>query len=184
MKRVFIAVDISDDARRAAASHVEKLRREFRDTRVNWVRAENMHITLTFLGEVYDEIERISSGLKRVADESKAFETSLGKPLAFGRQTLVIGVADSSGSFAELSRLNENECQKLGFDKEARPFRQHVTIGRIREKKGTAGLIAAHRNAKVEPISFEVNSLILYESQLQPTGSVYLPLGRFPLRKS
>ncbi len=182
MKRVFLAIDIPDQARHAAAAHTEKLRSQFGNVRVSWVRPENMHITLRFLGDTSDErIEQISTGFRRIAADTEVFDAALDKPVAFGRRTLVIGVNDVSGCFAELGRLIETACRKFGLAAETRPFRPHLTVGRIRDQKNTGSLISAHRNARIAPVRFKVSSVVVYESLLGSTGSVYSPIGRLPL---
>ena len=52
MKRIFIAVDISDEVRRIVTAYIENLRKDFRDVRVGWDKPEKLHLTLKFLGDV------------------------------------------------------------------------------------------------------------------------------------
>ena len=74
MKRIFIAVDISDRARSAAAAYIETLRGEFRQVRVGWERAEKLHLTMKFLGACetrqLQELENIAA---RIAAEIPRF---------------------------------------------------------------------------------------------------------------
>ncbi len=181
MKRVFIAVDISEEARQVAAIHADELRRKFHDVRVSWVRPANMHITLKFIGDRNDnEIAAMTSSIERVAGKISPFDAALSAPIAFGSGVLVIEVADPSGSFAELSTFLEAECERLGIVREKRSFRPHITIGRIRSQKGVQPLIAEHRHSKIEPAAFEVDAITLYESNLSPAGSVYIKLASIP----
>ena len=55
-RRIFIAVDISDDARRSVDGYITELRSRFSDVRVGWERPEKLHFTLKFLGQVEDAI--------------------------------------------------------------------------------------------------------------------------------
>ena len=182
MKRVFIAVEISEQARQVAAIHGGELRRKFHDVRVSWVRPENMHITLKFLGDLRaEQVEGLSFAMCNVANKISPFEAALSKPIAFGRSALVIEVADSSWSFAELSNFLEAECETLGIVRENRPFRPHITIGRIRPQKGIHPLISEHRNSIIEQVGFEVNGTVIYESSLLPSGSVYSKIASFTL---
>ena len=66
--RLFIAVDISDEARGAAAAHIAELRRRYLGVKVSWVRPENLHITVKFLGETpEDKIDGIKEALAAAA---------------------------------------------------------------------------------------------------------------------
>ncbi len=182
MKRVFIAVDISEEVRRVAAARMDELRRKFRDVRVSWVRPENMHITVKFLSDLSNEqVAALSSALRNVANQISPFEASLSAPIAFGRKALVIEVRDSSESFAELGSFLDADCENLGVVRENRPFRPHITIGRIRSQKGIQPLIAEHRKSIIKPVEFDVNAIVIYESTILRTGSVYTKLASFPL---
>jgi 2'-5' RNA ligase len=69
MKRVFVAVDISDAARRKVAAYIEALQTEFRWIRVGWDKPEKLHLTLKFLG---DADEKQLTGLEKIAKEIAA----------------------------------------------------------------------------------------------------------------
>jgi len=173
MKRCFIAIDVSDEARTVVAEHLASLKRGFRDARVSWTKPENLHITLKFLGDVDDDvlqslIEQLS-GLQNF----EPFMLALGHPECFGKRVLAIAVNDTNGGLAALQDSVERICLRLGFERENRVFRPHITIGRIREQKGTTPLIAAHKTSRIKSVRFGVDSVVLYESKLGPGGSVY-----------
>ena len=66
MRRVFIAADISDELRRRAAAHIGDLRSRYPQKGISWVRAENLHLTLRFLGETPDErLTKIENDITR-----------------------------------------------------------------------------------------------------------------------
>ena len=71
--------------------------------------------------------------------------------------------------YAEL----EEACQELGWAKETRAFRPHITVGRVRDPDEAATLAGKHLSTKIEPVEFEVAEIVIYESKLQSTGSVY-----------
>jgi RNA 2',3'-cyclic 3'-phosphodiesterase len=75
----------------------------------------------------------------------------------------------------------EDVCQELGWPKETRAFRPHITIGRVREPNEDAALADFHLSIKIEPVEFEVSEIVIYESQLQSTGSIYSQIARIPL---
>ena len=85
MKRVFLAVDISDEARAYLAQRVELLRRQFPDVRASWVRPENFHITTKYYGDVNLQFSEMLIGLgTKAAAACRPFSLSLGKPGNFG----------------------------------------------------------------------------------------------------
>ncbi len=67
----------------------------------------------------------------------------------------------------------ETECEKIGFKKEKRIYKPHLTIARLREPQKSKNLVQNHLENKFEPVSFEVSEIVIYESKLQPTGSIY-----------
>ncbi|MDM7922010.1 MAG: RNA 2',3'-cyclic phosphodiesterase [Pyrinomonadaceae bacterium] len=183
MKRVFLAVDISDEAKATIASRVNLLRRKFPDVRASWIRPENLHITTKFYGDVNLPFSEM---LIRIGTEAAArchpFSVSLGEPGSFGSKILWIGLNDPPNGLSELNAIVENLSAEIGFQREKKDYRPHLTIARIRSEKGVRPLIDRHRRLTAEYVQFEINELVLYESRLSPGGSVYTPLSRFPLK--
>ena len=180
-KRTFIALDISDSARTACESHIDRLRREFGDVRVGWERPEKLHITLKFLGATNVAIlPELENQLSKAAEAHPPFKLRMSKPGVFPSRSrpriLWLGVEDETHSTASLHMLINIACEPLGFEGERREFRPHVTIGRIREPNRAGALTDAHLRSPIEPVEFEVRKIVVYESNLQPSGSVYSPL--------
>ncbi len=178
MKRIFVAVDISAEARQRTAVYIETLRKEFRQIRVGWERAEKLHLTLKFLGDAdgnqLDELEKI---VAEIAAQTSIFELQIGEtgvfPNARNARVLWVDVKDEAGNLAKISDLLEAECEKLGFPKEKRKFVPHLTIGRVREPNRARQLAEKHLQNNFEPVGFDVSEIVIYESELLPTGSVY-----------
>jgi 2'-5' RNA ligase len=80
-----------------------------------------------------------------------------------------------------LHQILESECEKAGFARETRDFKPHLTIARLREPGRPAGLAGAHMQAQIRPVEFEVPEIVLYESRLAPTGSIYTPVFKYKL---
>ncbi|HSK30956.1 MAG TPA: RNA 2',3'-cyclic phosphodiesterase [Candidatus Limnocylindria bacterium] len=173
MKRCFIAIDISGEARAVIAEHAAALKREFRDIRVSWTKPENLHVTLKFLGDVDDQtVGRVA---ERLCD-LPAFDPvqlTLSKTRSFGKRVLAVAVNDPNGRLGALQDSVEQMCAKLGFERDKRAFRPHITTARIRDQKSVNALIEANRTSAIEPVEFVVESVVLYESKLGPGGSVY-----------
>jgi 2'-5' RNA ligase len=120
---------------------------------------------------------RIAPAVERIAP----FHVSLAGASAFGKKILSIGLNDESNSLDSLYRLLESACEPVGFAKEKRSFKPHLTLARIRDDRGVQPLISKHLETKIEPVEWQVRDLVLYESKLQPTGSVYSKLKTYPL---
>ncbi|HVF31246.1 MAG TPA: RNA 2',3'-cyclic phosphodiesterase [Pyrinomonadaceae bacterium] len=185
-KRIFIAIDISEAARSECSRHIEELRGQFKDVRVGWERPEKLHITLKFLGATPDSVlTHLEAILPTIAARYRPFPLVLSGPGVFPSKArpriFWIGVKDESEVTSELYKAVDQECSAFGFASERREFRPHVTVARVRERQ-KAGLPAeAHLRSKVEPVEFLVGEIILYESRLAPSGSVYSPVFRFRL---
>ena len=186
MKRIFIAVDISDQARRGAAAHIEELRGGVKNLRVGWERPEKLHLTLKFLGDMTGEqLEKLNNAVRQAASMAGPFDLRTGKTGVFPSirkaRVLWLGLEDSGGELLHLHRVLETESEKAGFARETRDFRPHLTIARLREPGKSAGLATAHLRAQIEPVEFHVPEIVVYESRLAPTGSTYTPVFKYKL---
>lgn len=186
-KRIFIAVDISAEARKIAAHRVENLRREFPNLRVGWEKPEKLHLTLKFLG---DAEEKQIAGLKKIvaeiASEIAPFNLRIAETGVFpsirNARILWLDVKDERGNLTEINKCLETECAKIGFAKENRNFKPHLTIARLKEPKASKNLIQKHLADAVEPAEFEVAEIVIFESRLQPAGSIYQKLTTVQLK--
>jgi 2'-5' RNA ligase len=76
----------------------------------------------------------------------------------------------------------ENAVEPLGFAHEKRSFRPHLTIGRVKDRRRLQSLVDTIAALDVPPFdSFDVTEIILYKSDLRPTGAIYTKLHRMPL---
>lgn len=188
MKRIFIAIDIPDETRLIAANYLEKLKREFPNLRVNWDKAEKLHLTLKFLGDI-DEVqlknlsEAVEDSAKQISDfEIKIAETGIFPSKRNGR-VLWLGVQDKQGNLLKLNETLENECSKRGFAKETRAFKPHLTIARLREPQKSGELIEKHLNQNFNSEKFTVSAITIYESRLQKSGSIYSVISKHNLKE-
>jgi 2'-5' RNA ligase len=185
MKRLFIAVDISEQARNLAAKYIAELRARFSDLRVGWERPEKLHLTLKFLGDTgAEQIDEICDRLTEVAATTDPFRLRLIGNGAFPSRdearVLWLGIDDAEEKLGRLVAAINKKLAGIGVEPDERKFSSHLTIARIREPRDSRALVAAHLATQYEPVEFEVSDLVLYESQLKPTGSVYFKLAIFP----
>jgi 2'-5' RNA ligase len=154
---------------------------------VKWVAPEAMHLTLKFLGEVKDDrIIEVCNAVRDAAAKSKSFELDIESVGHFGgRSARVLWVGTGRGS-DNLCRLQEDIEQQLssaGWPRETREFSGHLTLCRVKNPK--AGLKLAqmsedYKDLKLGTIS--ADSVIVYQSQLRPTGPIYTILGNYKLQ--
>ncbi len=144
-----------------------------------WIKPENFHITLKFLGYVDPEkINDIKISLKGIIDNS--FEDTIQLnglgvfPDLYSPRILYINVKDPSGLLLRLNQLVEEKMSLLGFEKEKKPFRPHITIKRIKSKIDTDKFVSKLTKYKDFDFgkiqSLEVN---LIESLTLPSGAIY-----------
>lgn len=186
-RRIFLAFDIPDAIRSICDGHIENLRNQFPDVRVGWEKSEKQHITLKFLGNTSNNLlEKLRDSVSEVAARHPRFSLRLSRSGVFPRPSrpriLWLGLEDRSGSMQPMFSELEDACQQLRWAKETRAFRPHITIGRVREPDDAGKLAERHLGTKIEPAEFEVAEIVIYESKLQPAGSVYSRLAALPLK--
>jgi 2'-5' RNA ligase len=184
--RVFCAVELPDELRSRVGERVRRLRAEFSDVRASWEKPEKLHITLKFLGDIERaRVAVLSDAAARAAAGVEPFELTIHEPGSFpphGQpRVLWLGIVDVFGRLAVMQRALEEECATVGFPRESRAFKPHLTLARLRSPHGARELAAAHRETPFEPQRFKVSELIVMRSELGPGGSRYTPLSRHRL---
>lgn len=181
--RLFVAVNLPPDIRERLAAEQDRLRRAQAD--VSWVRAENIHVTLKFLGETEEKrLDRIRPALFEVARGSAPFRIRVSGLGSFGGRiprVVWVGVPEGAEPLSRLAKDVEAATARLGFPKEKRGFTAHITLGRVRSPRNAEALLAALAEAETGPFgTVEVRQFELMQSELRPTGSVYTALDRYP----
>jgi len=182
--RLFVAVNLPSEIRDRIAAVQESLRRAQAD--VSWVRAENIHVTLKFLGETEEKrLERIRSALIEVSRAGMPFSMEVSGVGSFGGRiprVVWVGVGDGAEPLTQLAGRIEAALGRVGFPKERRGFTAHLTLGRVRSPRNAETLLAALQEFHAEKFGgFTTTQFELMQSELRPTGSVYTVLERFPL---
>lgn len=183
MKRIFVAAEISEEARRRVSGYIENLRNDFPQIRVGWEKPEKLHLTLKFLGDCEEsQLSELEKIVEEISAEMTDFKLQIAEtgvfPNARNPRVLWIDVKDEAGSLAKINGYLETECEKIGFEREKRRFVPHLTIGRVREPNRAKDLARKHLENKFEPVGFTVSEIVIYESRLKPTGSVYSVVSR------
>ncbi|MEE9122809.1 MAG: RNA 2',3'-cyclic phosphodiesterase [Syntrophobacteria bacterium] len=188
MIRSFIAIDLPEETRKALAAVQEQLKQS--RARVRWVRVNGIHLTLKFLGNIHpDQVEDIALAVaEEVRDEPPITlgATGLGAfPSRRKPRVIWIGMEGEVQRLTRIQARVENALEPLGFVREKRPFRPHLTIGRVKDRRRLQSLIDAMATLDMPQFdSFDVTEIILYKSDLRPTGAIYTKLHRMPLAAS
>lgn len=177
--RSFVALDLPGSVKQALGDLIAAMSRE--NAGVRWVRAEAIHLTLKFLGDVDESrLGDVSAVVDRAAAAVGPVPLSLDAVGAFPdtRRARVIwaGLAGETGALAALQAAVDAGLAEAGFEPERRPFLPHLTLGRRR----APGPVDA--STVVPRTSFTCDRLTLFRSDLGPGGARYTALHEAGLR--
>ena len=182
--RLFVAAELPEAVRRRLGEAQDRLRHAA--IRARWVRPEGIHLTLRFLGEVSQErVAEIDAALRPIAAghapcslEARGIGTfpDRGRPLV-----IWVGLEGAIERIEALARSLNRALEPLGFARETRPFRAHLTLGRFREAPRGDWRAALQCFVQESFGRFVADRFILYESRLRSDGAVYRELARFDL---
>lgn len=182
MIRSFVAIDIPQlpDLK----SLIERLKGS--GSRLSVPRAEGVHVTLKFLGDVEDDaVGGISSALRDVCSRFSAFEARMAGTGVFpgaGNPRVFWVRIEDGGAMASIAKAVDESMTRLGFEAEKRPFAPHVTVARVKSPSGIERAYGILREYEKKDFgSFTIADIRLKKSTLTPGGSIYEDIGVIPL---
>jgi 2'-5' RNA ligase len=184
--RVFIAIELPDSLK----SQLEQVQQELKSLRLKarWVRVENIHLTLKFLGDIdAGDIDDIGGAMAGAAADSAPLALKIGGIGFFPgiKRPRVVWVG-LGGEIRNLLNLQLNLADRLaaiGFAKEKRSFKAHLTLGRIRQAANPAAVRRILKGyIELGDHPFVADRMTLFQSTLKPTGAVYSKLKETELR--
>lgn len=179
--RLFVAIEIPAEIRAALAAFVNELRAAA--PQAKWVRAENLHVTLKFLGETEAaKLSVVQSALGTVhSPQAVALDfRGLGFFPSEKRPRVFWAGMQASRNLAALASGIDQALHKLGFPLEERPFTPHLTLARFNQPGPQPKLSAvAGQNMSRTFGSLITHEFLLIESKLKPTGAEYTTLQSF-----
>lgn len=174
--RTFIGVNISNEIK-MELSRIQNVLKEM-NLDVKWVKPENMHITLKFLGEIQKEkIKILQNDLTSVANRFKPFEiniSGLGTFPDLRRPRVIwIGIDRGGSELKKMAIFIENNLANIGLAKEDKKFSAHLTLGRVRTTRNIERLKDKVEKLDIRPLSCVVDRFILFRSTLTQQGPIY-----------
>lgn len=192
MIRAFLAVELSEALRAEIASLQQELTRRMepelkRGMRIAWTQPASIHLTLKFLGDMDEQvIDPLRLAVEQALGNQGAVVVPLERLGAFPRpdhpRVLWVGPSEQWEQGAEAKRVAEihgaieQACDGLSFLRDTRPFSPHLTVARIKMGERQVGLALAKSGLLDLPLSLgqlAVQAVVLMQSELTPTGSVY-----------
>lgn len=185
--RAFLAIEPPEDILQALSDLQDKLKREI-SGRISWTKPQGQHLTLKFFGDIsMEDITKICSAVQNRTVLAPSLNLKIEKtgvfPDARKPRVLWCGIAGDGEKLSALQKQLDSDFEGIGFPKEDRPFRAHLTLGRIKESQILTGIseALAKHNAFATGV-FSCKELILFQSKLLPQGAVYTKLAVFTLK--
>lgn len=184
--RAFIAFEIPDDVL-SSLSRVQEGLKSY-GFQAKWVRPQSIHLTLKFLGDIQATHVQPIAGVMCDAAEGYAPLSLCGHgigvfPNMRRPRVIWVGLAGQVNLLGELQQKLDDGLSEIGFKKEDRSFKGHLTLGRFKTRINSTDMIRAlEKFAEFETEAFTGDQLILFKSELTPAGAVYSKLEHISLK--
>ena len=201
MIRAFLAVELSQALREELAMVQQELKRSLEQkmqggTRISWTQPASIHLTLKFLG---DRDEQMIGQLRAAVEAAIGSQVAVTVPLERigvfpnpqSPRLLWVGPSEhwergeEAKRVVEIRGAIEQSCEGFGVLREPKPFSPHLTVARIKMGERHVGVALAKSGVLDRPLSLSslaIESVVLMQSELKPTGSVYTKLWDVRLR--
>jgi len=187
--RLFIAVPLPEPIKKQLTVLSAKLKSLSSGLPIKWVKQENVHLTLKFLGDTDEQTASlIKPEIKSISGKFHSLYCKMGGLGAFPHidrpRVFWVGL-NSEDELTALKRFVteiDQRMSSLGFQPETKPFSPHLTLGRVKVAKGKqpeqtrqefASLADQIRTTRVDPTEFVLDRIVLFQSILKPNGPVY-----------
>jgi len=184
MIRLFIALPLPPSPVEHLAGLIERLREQ--GGAVKWVKPENIHITVRFLGDTDEaQVPQIKAALNEIAPRYDVIDTTIfrlgGFPNLNRPRVIWAGMDGSVEAMQKMARQIEHAMRDLGFEKDKKSFKPHLTLGRVRDPGGLEALSGFMKDLRFDDIPMTLDRLVLFQSTLTPRGPIYDRLHEAPL---
>ncbi len=182
--RIFIGIGFSDEYKNI----LKKIKEHWKTklfSKIKWTEEKNFHLTLRFLGEVEDHrVDQVKDALCNIKMNSFIFEAGSGGFFPNIKRPRIIWVGSKKGEkeCINLEQNISNNLDILGFKKQDKPFKVHLTLGRIKyfDHKDRWPLLQRYLNDITWP-ELTISHFTLWQSTLTRQGPIYTPLATYNL---
>ena len=149
---------------------------------MRWVNPEKIHLTLKFFGNIEESrIEPIFKSIEEPIRNTLPFSLEVRGVGAFPHlrnpRVIWMGLVERREVLVSFQKQIETQLEKIGFQSEDRPFHPHLTLGRTKSSRGKDELAGRMEKYKEEEFGdFQVERVILFRSDLKPSGPIYTAL--------
>ena len=185
MIRSFLAIELP----KSILKKIEEVQGDLRSTHadVRWGNPEKIHLTLKFFGNIEESrIDPIFKSIEEVMQNTLPFSLKVRGVGAFPQlknpRVIWMGLVDGREILTSFRKQIESQLGKIGFQPEDRPFHPHLTLGRMKSSRGKEELVGRMERHKEEEFGdLQVERVVLFKSDLRPSGPIYTPLKEMKL---
>jgi len=183
--RSFLAIELPEPILRKIGEVQGDLRSTHAE--VGWTNPKKIHLTLKFFGNIEESrIDPISKSIEEPVRKTLPFSLKVRGVGAFPHlknpRVIWIGLVDDKEVLTSFQKQIETQLEKIGIQPEDRPFHPHLTLGRMKSSRGKEGLVERiERHREEEFGDFQVERMVLFKSDLRPSGPIYTPLKEWRL---
>jgi 2'-5' RNA ligase len=191
--RLFVAIELPEAVKHELTHLQQSLKKACGNCPARWVSAENIHLTLNFLGNIDAcRLAEIEDAVMQTGAVTEGFELTLADAGAFPNmerpRVVWVGIQGDLKRLTMLQKYLEQSLSRIGFAPEPRIFSPHLTLARVgdealpaaRKRLGeAAGAMTCGTRCQLP-----VRSISLIQSHLTPSGPIYTVLMSSPLRQT
>lgn len=175
--RLFIALPLPREIEESLGKIIFVLKQKG-GGRIKWVAPKNIHLTVKFLGETSEEkLEGIKNAIEQISKKYKVAECAVDKVGAFPDlvrpRVIWAGLSGDIETLQAIVDDIEEGMAALGFPREEKRFKPHLTLGRVKENYGLGELVSYIKGYTMAPEHFRMETLVLFKSTLTPKGPIY-----------
>jgi len=176
--RLFVAIPLASSIRQMLGAVLARL--EPLGWPVRWLQAEDLHLTLKFLGEVESgALAEVSAAMVEASRGTPALDlaiSGLGTFPSNNRPRIIWAGVQAEPALELLADHLERRFEPLGFPVEGRAFHPHITLGRVRERQRLPAGAASELSGDEPEGAFTATEVVLFESTPGASGMIHTPL--------